>query len=165
MKIWRRTLFRVGKYIPLWKRDCNSLLISKFANKLRYVMRSYWFDHCHKQAGPASASSPTAWAPTPTWPTAASPKEICYLSPITRRRSDMSTWPKLTTTTSPVSLFPLWLPLLSFLRTMPQSATRGRRQKISGLSLSQKIVGLSQSVNISRQCKLTSPAPRHIYTP
>ena len=99
-KSWRRTFFRVGKYIPLWKHDCNSLLISKFANKLRYVMRSYWFDRCHKQAGPASASSPTAWAPTPTptWPTAASPKEICYLSPITRRRSDMSTWPKLTTT-------------------------------------------------------------------
>ena len=63
----------------------------------------------------------------PTSPTGASRRiSCCYLSPITRRRSDMSTWPNLTTiwpnltalsTTSttwpnltstwPVSLFPL----------------------------------------------------------
>ena len=47
---------------------------------------------------------------TTTSATNGTAKLSCYLSPITRRRSDMSTWPT-SRTPWPISLFPLWPPL------------------------------------------------------
>ena len=77
------------------------------AINLREVRQDYRLEHCQKPATtPASPPIVRAPAQPPTSPPGASPRISCYLSPITRRRSDMSTWPNLTTT-SPVSLFPL----------------------------------------------------------
>ena len=88
-------------------------------------------------------------------PRVASPRiSCCYLSPITRRRSDMSTWPNLTftwpnltsssiwpnlTSTWPVSLFPLVPEQFS----AHDAAIHNKRKTTENYGL---------SGNISRQC-------------
>ena len=68
---------------PIWAEKCYS---------------EYWFDHCQKISTSNISITTNSMSTNTniTSNTSRTKKQRCYLSPITRRRSDMSTWPNLT---------------------------------------------------------------------